>query len=491
MTTLFMDAGGDADQQIQSGGNGMWGSVQNPTLLSVATDFVNSPHVHSLKFSSALGSGTGGGALLSPSSSVSAAATRVSFFIYIVAMPTSAASLWWVDTIYANGVYIRITSAGVLQLWNSQTAQIGSNGPTLSTGNWYRISLAFTQTSTTVNRYELFVNGVSAISVTNATMGNITGTTFRFNPNELNGTMDFRLSDIYVDNSNSLTDPGNIYVTAKRPVSNGSSNQFTTQIGSGGSGYGTGHSSQVNERPLSTANGWSVVAAGANTEEYNIEGKSVGDINISSSTIVDYLGWVSAKSLVSETASIIVNNTTSNISLTSSISVFRAVAGSSSYPAGTGTDIGITTSATATTVSLYECGIMFAYINSNAYSKSLSDSVMNGSSRSSSLGRIASFLKSNSDNILNGASRTVSIGRIASFLKSASDSIMNAASRFVGLSITTVHVRIISDSIMNGAQRFVALFIIAPFRTLWAKVVQPPSSSIWTLEEPDDTTYNQ
>ncbi len=65
--------------------------------------------------------------------------------------------------------------------------------------------------------------------------------------------------DIYVDNGSDLSDPGNVHVTAKRPGSNGLSNGFATQIGSGGSGFGSGHAPQVNERPLSNTNGWSSV----------------------------------------------------------------------------------------------------------------------------------------------------------------------------------------------------------------------------------------
>ena len=174
--------------------------------------------------------------------------------------------------------------------------------------------------------------------------------------------MDSRYSDHYIDNSNALTDPGNIWVTAKRPNANGTTNDFVTQIGIAGSGYGTGHSPQVNERALSTTNGWSIVAVAATTEEYNIESAGTGDIDITGATIVDYVGWVYTSALISETGSIIVNNATSNISITSTNTMFTAVAGSTTYPAGTGTDIGEITSATATTVSLYECGIMIAYI---------------------------------------------------------------------------------------------------------------------------------
>lgn len=359
MAVTFLEPGGDADFLLNIA-NGFWGSTASGA--SIATDFVHGGHIKSVKYAV----GGYGGWVSSKSGSASDAGTRVSFYAYFNALPAaSTATILWITQ--APGAStpcykLKLTTAGALQLTNSSNAQIGSNGSTLSTGIWYRISLAYTVSSTSVNSFRVFVNGTSSISATNATLVNISSGAATFGNVDSNGGLDMRSSDHYVDSSASLADPGNIWVTAKRPVSNGTANNFTTQIGSGGSGYGTGHSPQVNERPLNTANGWSIVAVGATTEEYNIEGKSVGDINISSATIVDYAGWVSAKALLSETASIIVNNAASNIALTSTIALFTAVAGSSSYPAGTGTDIGITTSATATTVSLYECGIIVAYI---------------------------------------------------------------------------------------------------------------------------------
>lgn len=254
---------------------------------------------------------------------------------------------------------LRITSAGVLQWWDV-LAQKGSDGGTLSTGVWYRISVAYTITSSTVNRFEVWVDGVSSISITNASVFNAL-TTRNLLLGGSDGTLDARFSDIYLDDSTALTDPGNIWVTAKRPNANGTTNNFVTQIGSGGSGYGSGHSPQVNERASSDTNGWSVVAVAATTEEYTIESAATGDINISADTIVDYVGWVRAKSLIAETGLIKVGGTTSNIALTSTITTFQKVKGSSTYPAGN-TDIGIVTDATATTVSLYEAGIVVAYI---------------------------------------------------------------------------------------------------------------------------------
>lgn len=360
MATTFLEPGGDADFLVGTT-NGFWGSLIGAP--AIATDFIHGNHIKSIKYNP----GGGGDSVTTLGSVLSDAGSRISLYIYIVALPTA------IDTIIslrnsANTqlVNVRITSGGILQIWNAITAQIGSNGATLSLGRWYRISLAYTITSTSVNRFELFVDGVPSVSVTNATVTTIITDRLRVGNANSDNTLDFRSSDHYVDNSSSLTDTGNVWVTAKRPFANGTTNGFSTQVGAGGSGYGSGHSPQVNERPLSVTNSWSMIGAGsAVTEEYNIENASTGDINIASYNLVDYLGWVSAKAALSETGNIIVNNVTSNIALTSTDTLFTKIAGSTAYPAGTGTDIGIVTSTTVTTVTLNECGMIFAYLVNN------------------------------------------------------------------------------------------------------------------------------
>lgn len=358
MATTFLEPGGDATFiALATTAGGFWsaGIAQSGTVVN---DIVNGGHIKSIQYAAnAININT------SPDGVVSDSGGRASFYIYINVLPTATSTILSVGKTLAQTVVarIRLTSAGVLQLFES-TNQIGSDGATLVAGVWYRLSIAFTIGSTTVNRFEIFKDGLSTISVTNATITNTGSTAVRFGNASGNVNLDLRGSDFYIDDSNSLTDPGNIWVTAKRPNANGTANNFATQIGSGGSGYGTGHSPQVNERALSVTNGWSVVAVGATTEEYNIESALTGDINIANSTIIDYMGWVYAKALLAETGKIVVNNVSSDIALTSTSTMFTKAAGSSTYPAGTGTDIGIITDATATTVSLFECGVMVAYI---------------------------------------------------------------------------------------------------------------------------------
>ena len=354
----FAEPGGDADFLVGTT-NGFWGNFGG--LGTIATDFVHGGHKKSIKYAANVSTGQ-----TSPASSLVNTGSRISMYIYLVALPTSATAAIW-RLYQANNALVcslRLTSGGVIQLWNgANTLQIGTNGSTLSTGQWYRISLAYTITSTTVNRFEQFVNGVSSISITNATLTNVLPTFLDLGNINLDATLDFRSSDHYIDNSNALTDPGNIWVTAKRPFSNGTTNGFTTQIGSGGSGYGSGHSTQVNERPLSTTNGWSIVGAGsAVTEEYNIENAATGDINLTGATIVDVMGWASMSSLAGETVNMIIGGSSIAQAITSTATLYTTSTGATTYPAGAGADIGITTDTSLTTVSLYETGIIIAYI---------------------------------------------------------------------------------------------------------------------------------
>lgn len=351
----FAEPGGDADFLVGTT-NGFWDSLSGtPTIV---TDFVHTPHIKSIKYAPNITQ-----VCKTVAGSIADTGTRISFYVYFNVLPTTGDSsicrLFKSDGT-TNVAAIRVSTGGVIKLY--ATAQIGTNGATLSAGVWYRISLAYTITSTTINRFELFVNGVSSISITNATLVNTVTSLVGIGNLGPDTGMDLRSSDHYIDDSNSLTDPGNIWVTAKRPNANGTANNFVTQIGAGGSGYGTGHSPQVNERPLSITNGWSVVAVGATTEEYNIESTNIGDMNIAGKTIIDYVGWVSSSALIGETVQVIVNGVNFAQAITSTNTMYKKIAGSTVYPTGTGADIGMTTDATATTVSLFECGIVVAFL---------------------------------------------------------------------------------------------------------------------------------
>jgi hypothetical protein len=357
MAITFLEPGGDATFNVANKTSGGFWDVFNsgPTIV---TDIVHGNHIKSIK-SGTSGSFSKDGLFDGGSDNYIG---RISIYFYFVSFPSTTSTF-----IYLTGLTVRITNVGVLQVYDATNAQVGSNGATLSTGQWYRLSIAFNSDQISDEwQFKLYVDGVQSISI-NETSNAPGLTTLQIGNSSSNASFDFRVSDIYVDNLATLTDTGDVWVTAKRPNANGTTNGFTTQIGAGGSGYGSGHSPQVNERALSTTNGWSMVGAGsAVTEEYNIESKSTGDIDISTATIVDWIGWAYMKSLVGETVQMILDGENFAQAITSSDTMYTKVKGSTTYPSGTGADIGITTDTSLTTVSLYECGAIVAYIPGTA-----------------------------------------------------------------------------------------------------------------------------
>jgi hypothetical protein len=303
--------------------------------------------------------------LQDPSGTIADSGGRFSKYIYLAALPTATASfIYLYNSSVGARVSLRLTTAGVLQLWSgSATSQLGSNGPTLATGQWYRISGAFTITNSTTNRFEIFVDAVSAISVTNATIPGTGVNQIRCGNLGTDATLDFRMDDSYAETNSSLTDPGNVQVTAKRVFANGTLNQLTTRIGAGGSGYGTGHAPQMNERAANQTNGWSLTGSGsAVTEEFNLEGLTAGDKDLTGVTIVAVMGYVVAKAGSAQTCQIIVDGTTTNISVTTGFKTFVQMSASATYPAGTGSDIGLVTSTGSVLFSLTECGVVVAFM---------------------------------------------------------------------------------------------------------------------------------
>ncbi len=299
--------------------------------------------------------------------------SRVSFRFRFDVIPTATTAI-----INFNQVDLVTTSFGVTlttaaKLNLNMPGATGSTGTTvLSVNTWYRISVSYYITNATTYQAKLYIDGVLEGTGNTGTLSVISTNAIQIrHATTWGASKNAWYDDIYVDDgasSSSQPDTGDIRVTAKRPLSNGTTNGWTTQIGSGGSGYGTGHAPQVNEQPLSQTNGWSLNFGNSTVEEYNVENAATGDVNISSGvTIVDVGGWVFAKTTAAETAQIIVNGSNSNISLDTTAKWFGAYTGSATYPAGTGSDIGaITAASSVLTDSLYECGIVVAYTNNAA-----------------------------------------------------------------------------------------------------------------------------
>ncbi len=368
-TVDFMDSGGDATEDTNSE-KGFWGNGIGGTGLAVDCT-VSETGPCSLKFTDS----TVNGDYIEASGVLAPAGRRISAYVKFDSFPVSTHDFFYLTGSGNTGgiLEVVITSTGQLQL--DQNGTTISSGATLSTGTWYRIGISYKITSTTNYSATVYLNGTPTITYSQTTTG----------PNNLvNGTAvaDFyvglstpfgtgdntaveHMDDIYVDSGTDLSDPGDVHVTAKRPNANGAANGFLTQIGSGGSGYGSGHAPQVNERPLSTTNGWQT-ALNATTEEYTVEGAGVGDVNIPSNAgLISDQSWIylhSTAVCTTGNAKIVNNGVSTNITLPTSNAMLTNYASITTFPSGN-TAVGITTCTTgAPTVQLFEAGIQVAYI---------------------------------------------------------------------------------------------------------------------------------
>lgn len=286
---------------------------------------------------------------------------RVSFYYRITNLPTATNEAFLVCTNACGSVFgMWVTSAGVLQLSTIDGANIGSNGSTLSTGVWYRISIAWTITSTTVNSFKLFVNGVQDITGTNATLSNVPDAgSYLIWGSRFGGVGASKVShfdDFYWDDSNALTDPGDIHVTAKLPAAN-NVNTFDTAIGANPANRWT----NVNERPLSLTNGWNQAGSGAATENYTLQAAGVGDVDVCSNTLVNRSAWVWAKtSSGTPTATLTDNGTDNTITLTTTAALYTVISDSTTYPSDVA-GIGMKSTVTTADTILYEAGTLIGY----------------------------------------------------------------------------------------------------------------------------------
>lgn len=319
---------------------------------------------------------------------LSDAGRRISFRLRLSALPpTHPTVILTCAQAFAstgNGTFVfGLNATGHIVIGNEGGASsfLGTSVAALVTNTWtQRIAMAYVITDATHWTLKLYINGVLDTTLTqaNGTLANLGSSVLSIGLGGGPGTAGFDggtgamtawYRDIYVDDGTDLADPASnptnantLRLTAKRPNANGTATNFATQIGSGGSGYGSGHSPQVNERASSDANGWSAtVVASAITEEYTVENVATGDVDLTGKVIDGVLGWIRASSTLTETDNIIVDGTVTAITVTSTIKTFfKASATPTVYPAGSGTDIGMQTNATAATASLYEAGIIVA-----------------------------------------------------------------------------------------------------------------------------------
>lgn len=228
----------------------------------------------------------------------------------------------------------------------------------LQDGVWYRISLCYTITSSTVWSARLYLNGVLEASLDSTGTLSQTLPSARLTIVLQAATGDnfvAYFSDVYVDDGTMLNDPGNVSITNKLPASN-STNQFDTFIGANPANRWT----NVNEFPVSTVNGWQQAASTQVVEVYGIEAQATGYRNLDASTILAKSPWIYAKGAAGAlgTPAIMLDGGATAVTLTNAAKLHASLADGSTWP----TSIGMRSTGVADDTFLYDTGALIAYI---------------------------------------------------------------------------------------------------------------------------------
>lgn len=190
------------------------------------------------------------------------------FYLYIVAMPTLTSAIGGARTTGALKLSIRLTAAGLLQLYNSEdSAQVGSNSSALSTATWYRVEMTYDSTTLATTTCTARIDGTDFATGT----VDITPTPTSFGCYNEGGdlTLDYIVDDLAInDTSGSFetTWPGEGEVIALRSNAAGDNNAWTRGGADSGANW-----SQAEEVPPS--------AGGTDYVESNTSGQ-IDDYNL-------------------------------------------------------------------------------------------------------------------------------------------------------------------------------------------------------------------
>lgn len=294
---------------------------------------------------------------------------RLSFWLYIEQLPSQlSVVLATGQSANVGGPSIAITTAGKLRITRDGASGLSAESTTtLSTGVFYRVTLSWWITSTTVNDHKLYINGVeeTACRTTNATYNTINNTRLVLTGSASNNLICY-VDSIYLDDGNDLGDPGNILCTAKQP--NGDTTVGWDTFPGGDPGAGSRYT-LVNERPIqtgATSPSLEQVASGQANAVFTLQSTAQGDVNISGKTQVGYMGWVFAHrdSGSAGTPAIITNNVFDGVTLDSSTpaGILNGVpVTSATYPSHAN-GIGMRSSGAGSDTHLMDCGVIIAYI---------------------------------------------------------------------------------------------------------------------------------
>jgi len=312
-------------------------------------------------------SGASASAYRAKNSVLADAGRRISFWYENDGLPAAANSsiLRVMTSANAQVAAIIVDSAGHLRLQGgaSGTTVLATGLSTLNLGQWYRIALCYTITSASVSEWRVYLDGVLELTASNPATQVTASANLRIGwaGTSPGANVIMRSSDVYVDDSTALTDPGDIWVTNKMPASLGSLNAFDTPVGTG-----TNRWDRVNERPVSTANRYTHAATAQATEEYGVEAAAVGEDNLTGATIVGWGAWAYfgvAAAAGSTLANIVCNGSPVATTTTVNSGLYQCqekIAAVATYPGANAT--GLRSTGTTVDTNLADCGVLVAYI---------------------------------------------------------------------------------------------------------------------------------
>lgn len=239
---------------------------------------------------------------------------------------------------------------------------------TLTPSTWYRITFsAGLNGSTETWEARIYINGVLECLM-NSSVGDLTESQpafARWRIGALSGDNYVSyIDDIYIDDGDgqsTLDDPGDVRVTNKRPMRNGTLVDFTG-TGTTTTGIGTGTAPYVSQYPLDLTGYVEVITVGVvKTHEFDVERPEAGYVDLSTPGTIyrAVMGWVYSNAGVGKVPDIIVGGVATT--LPAGAYGDQMAATPTVYPAGTGADIGLRTSTASVTWDLYECGVQIAY----------------------------------------------------------------------------------------------------------------------------------
>ncbi len=294
---------------------------------------------------------------------LSDAGRRISFRVRFDTTPAAGGALINLTQAGGNNVFNLVLTTGLKLTLTPVGATAVTGATVLATNTWYRITISYTITNTTTYRFDVFINGAYEATVNAGTLTNVTSSTFRCTAAATFGAnVNVWFDDIYIDDGSDYSDPGNIIVTPKLPNANGTSVTFDTTTTTTNSGYGTGNSIYLNQRPLLTTGARRQNGVGTASDRYTIESATTGDLNLTGYTQIGYMAWANCSGV--STDQMYKNGsavTPDNATISTAINYWSAST-TATYPSSADA-IGMNRgTGSATDAILNECGIVIAAI---------------------------------------------------------------------------------------------------------------------------------